>query len=163
MNREAKRVECETIFRDIVVDPENRPAEMAFSNLWNHGKFSEVANILPMANILKDGRRLNYSDGIVIGEALLSGALGDQIRFFDSASNAENIDYSDLTADSFIRFSHASSVEFFDEFNDLTADEQDEFRKLVQNLLSKITIDGHSGTISDLPRSLALPRNWQRA
>jgi hypothetical protein len=154
MNGEAKRVECETIFRDIVVDPENRPAEMAFSNLWNHGKFSEVANILPMANILKDDGRLNYSDGIVIGEALLSGALGDQIRFFDSASNAENINYWDLTAENFIRFSHASSEEFFDEFNNLTADEQDEFRKLVQNLLSKITIDGHSGTINDLPRSL---------
>ncbi|MDR0740319.1 MAG: hypothetical protein LBF34_01255 [Puniceicoccales bacterium] len=140
------------------------PAERAFVDLWNGGVFSEAVNILPSASILNNaaavaaaagiaaapavpvgfvGGGLNYSDGIMIGEAFHTWPLGDPRLpiFFNLAAGgvggvlpvaaagafvagAGNINLNAagggfLPKWSFVRFSHGNTVDFFNVFSAL--------------------------------------------
>jgi hypothetical protein len=118
--------------------------EDKFIDLWNHGKFSEVVNILPTANILKNGGS-NYSDGTIIREAFLDAncAIRGELTFSSNLGN--NIPIGNIQADAasgFVRLGHSGVRNFFDEFNYLGQAEKAEFKDLVQKLLGKITVNG---------------------
>jgi hypothetical protein len=143
--------------------------EKIFVDSWD-GDYAEAPNILPSANILDNGG-FNYSDGIMIAEALDPNnnvSAGKQPQFFDLTDGggfigaaSSNVQVSDamgnrLPVERFVRFSHNGSVDFFDEFNTLSTapdpntgrSEQEEFRLLARALLAKIDVNGRAlGTV----------------
>jgi hypothetical protein len=100
--------EYSEILAGIVTHTPPTVAEMAFIDLWNHGNYSEVVNILPGANILGTGGS-NYSDGVILGEAFLDPTcvIYGQIAFSDSTNSIIpniNTGGAALTAESFVAF-----------------------------------------------------------
>jgi hypothetical protein len=127
--------------------------------------------------------RLRYSDGIVIGEALkdaeLAAAARPKFFRFEGSGECVNLNHSELTAGSFVRFSHMSAASFWKEYKALKNPikktkkesnavqvakltentgkaERKKFKDMVAKLLNKITLpNGHGKkpklTIAKLP------------
>ncbi|MDR2779193.1 MAG: hypothetical protein LBB16_02805 [Puniceicoccales bacterium] len=97
-------------------------AKQMFMELWNHGVFNEIVNILPSANMLQNGGS-GYSDGIIIGEAVLDPGcrINKQILFIRKNRHGvnERVDFINLTganvahAESFVRLGHVRSKRFW--------------------------------------------------
>jgi hypothetical protein len=119
-------VEYKKILEGIVTHPPHTAAEQAFVELWDH-ETSEIVNILPAANILRNGGS-RYSDGIIIGEAVLAPncRIRKQISFTkkNRYGVSERVDFNNLAAGgvvsaSFICLGHASSKKFWSILNRL--------------------------------------------
>jgi hypothetical protein len=131
--------------------PPNVNAENAFIELWDHGRFSELVNILPTASILNDGSS-SYSDGVIMGEAYLAGnnwRPNRQLFFTRRGENGTDREINNinaggvvLSAESFVRLGHVSPHMFWQTFNDLNAIEQTAFRNLVAGMLALINVNG---------------------
>jgi hypothetical protein len=121
------------------------PAQKAFVEVWDGDK-PEISNILPGASILQDGGS-DYSDGAIIGEAVLQG------KIVIPNVGGRAVDYAGLPREGFVRFSHQDSSGFMKHFNALTDAGKDEFRDLTQLLLNKIMVGGYplSAAHNNLP------------
>jgi hypothetical protein len=136
-----------TVLAGIVPDqPRNALtlAEKAFSKSWSSSQYEELLNIMPSSSILRNGSS-GYSDGIVIGEAVLNGTI------IIPPVGAAAVNTNGLVKENFIRFSHHDFDGFMEIFNTLPPADQTEFKDLAVRLLNKITINGNGATLNDLP------------
>jgi hypothetical protein len=144
--------EYKKIFQEVITTPPTE-VDMFFMECWNAGEYSEAVNILPSVEILNPGGgSFNYSDGIIIGEALnpVNGILADRRpQFFNlTTGNQQNVNIANaaviLPPDSFVRFGHMDVGDFRKKFERLKDEQKSQFRALVQKVLDKITINGNS-------------------
>jgi hypothetical protein len=114
-------MESKGILEKVVTHTPPNAVEQIFIELWNHGVYNEIVNILPTADILRNGGS-GYSDGIIIGEALLAPncSINRQISFSrkNEYGQSERIDFVNLQngiveGASFVRFGHVGSKRFW--------------------------------------------------
>jgi hypothetical protein len=121
-------------------DPPYTPAEDLFLDCWNHGEFTEILNILPDADMLRNpGSRLRISDGILIKEALDGPWRADKKpRFFDEDGNIINVVHDDFPSTRFVRFSHMGWEDFSARFADLDEENKNKFEGYTEMLLREM-------------------------
>jgi hypothetical protein len=113
--------EYEEILKRIIQDPPS-DAKKAFVDSWNHDGLDELVNILPTANVLQHlngdswGGGSSYSDGAIIGEAVLQGTITIP------PVGGHGVVHAGLTPESFVRFSHQGTGDFEDTLRDLLRD-----------------------------------------
>jgi hypothetical protein len=110
--KDRDRMEYMEILEKVVPHPKTF-AELAFVGLWNHGIFSEMVNILPIAKILGSSVS-NYSDSVIMGEAYVGGGY---LAFTRNNGALPNVSPPGsgvvLNEESFIRFGHYNSEGFW--------------------------------------------------
>jgi hypothetical protein len=101
--------EYEEVLRTIIQGPYSI-AKDAFVESWSYGIFDELVNILPTASMLQGllGGGSDYSDGIVIGEAVIGGMVAVP-PIGGPGGVAVN---AGPTEKSFVRFSHQDARDF---------------------------------------------------
>jgi hypothetical protein len=157
INNRAQR-EYSQLFDDVVTVQDLGNKNNLFVDVWDQGTYVEVLNILPAARILTPENvvnRLNYSDGIVIGEAFTTLPNGKKPRFYRLNSSVEiNITPGILSPNNFIRFSHWSAENFYAHFKQLKPTTKNQFENQTSTLLGKIRRDGDNVffTVADLPQ-----------
>jgi hypothetical protein len=137
------RREYNNIFSGVVDLKGNKPrtAKKLFVDSWNGGNYVEIVNILPAASMIPELSRLNYSDGIFVGEAVKSTIPANrQPHFSELNGTAVNVYHDGVPAGGFVRFSHRSSIGFETDLSELNANEHSKFFKLIEILLQKIMI-----------------------
>ncbi|MDR2738049.1 MAG: hypothetical protein LBB18_03895, partial [Puniceicoccales bacterium] len=105
--------EYNNIFSGVIDLKKNKPrtAKGLFVDSWNGGNYVEVVNILPAASMIPGLRRLNYSDGIIVGEAVKNATvLFERIpHIFKLKGPAVGVHHDGVPAGRLVRFSHRSS------------------------------------------------------
>jgi hypothetical protein len=148
-------VECKRVFADVVnltpgaVLP---PEEGFFIDLWNHGNFVETMNILPSANMMRS-EAFNYSDGIMIGEALNQLPVNSRLQFRSFKGRLLNVNTAGVSEESFVRLGHLNPGGFTRGFNGLTKLQKRRFkhRLVMRGILNKIIVNGVPLSPASLP------------
>ncbi|MDR1413940.1 MAG: hypothetical protein LBI56_03325 [Puniceicoccales bacterium] len=129
--------EYKKILNAIIPNDLKTKAEKVFSQLWNHGLFYELVNILPAAHMLKNiddsGGGSKYNDGRIVGEAVISGKI-----------NIAGLRVSTLSPKSFVLLGHQNFNRFKNLYTSLKGEDQLGFKSLVQKLLDLIEVKGQS-------------------
>jgi hypothetical protein len=165
------RIEYLKILKQIIPNEPSNRAEREFDKLWNKGRHEEFINILPSAIMLDSGSS-NYSDGIIIGEAVRNNTctIHGQLTFRNRAhanitaafvTNANGAP--PVSTEAFVRLGHIGPAMFWRAFNALstvvpaggTLSEQAQFKNLVATMLGLITIPNPAGAGPRVPLTVA--------
>jgi hypothetical protein len=123
------------ISQRIVQPAPNINARKAFAKSWG-AKHEEPLNILPSSRILQNGGS-NYSDGYIIGEAVLANLINLQLP-----PGGGTIDVTGLGKESFLRFSHEGYSGLIQILGTLQPGDKTEYKNLTAQMLRLMTDAG---------------------